>query len=247
MRIIIVVIVLLAFVNCQENTGDRITGSLKKNDSVNKPVFSDTLKNSVGLFNVFQTTDYKSNTLIISNDTMFLFRQTSPQSLDYTVQEFYYDSKERNFHFKDHLKPDHFPDIRKVLSPSNNYPIYLKTIAEPKLKYASLPDSVKRKEFMKKVLNKATKVQSFNGKYYLIDKTFPRTMVVYDPLGDTTTSLDLKHNFFAVTDFFLYDMDKDSNPEIFIFHVGEVPREEIISYSVYSIRQDSVGMKITQH
>jgi hypothetical protein len=72
-------------------------------------------------------------------------------------------------------------------------------------------------------------------------------MVVYDPLGDTTTSLDLKHNFFSVTDFFLYDMDKDSNPEIFIFHVGEVPREEIISYSVYSIRQDSVGMEITQH
>ncbi|MBS1933915.1 MAG: hypothetical protein JST96_07935, partial [Bacteroidetes bacterium] len=69
---------------------------------------------------------------------------------------------------------------------------------------------------------------------------FPDYIKVFDEQTSRRDSFNIQGESVEVTDFFLYDLDKDGEPEIFIFNVGKIAGENVVSLDVYSLGKGSV-------
>lgn len=182
--------------------------------------------------------DNKLSSLLLINDTIFLATpKLNVKSENSDVRIFMYDFEKAEFKFEYNSGLN--LTETKLKSYSINAPIFMETLDHPKIVYVDLPGFFKTNAQLKELLKDDPKIKLFSNKYYIIDKISPKEIKVYDSGTKKMDSYNISGAFMEVTDFFLYDIDKDQNPEIFILSKGDVPRDEVISYSIYSFRKDS--------
>jgi hypothetical protein len=227
MKTIVYLLILFTYLSCKSK--------VEKNSYKEQNKTYDTLR----LINILSANNYKSTSLLIINDTVF-FITPYPYNLKKAKQgiisSFYYDSKKSGFQYNSNLNEEY---QNNTLFQVNKCSVYLETLIKPDIHYVR---RLKGNDIVKKAITKQTKIQLFRGKYYFIDRSFPKALYVYDSLTNIIKSYDLHDLFSEVTDFFLCDIDNDNEPEVFIFYLGDVPRDYAISYSIYSIRKDSTNV-----
>jgi hypothetical protein len=178
--------------------------------------------------------------LALVKDKIFILSVRDPQIREFIINKLFYDSLKQEFQYVENVVHQNgFLTVDSILRLGSESQIFMKSLGNPQLTYSSFPKDLGKKQHSFKVLKDKTKTQLFKGKYYFIAKLNSDSINIYNPLNKKMESFTLDTKFFEIRDFFLYDLDKDNYPEIFIFHVGYVPREDAISYTIYSLRFDS--------
>ena len=83
--------------------------------------------------------------------------------------------------------------------------------------------------------NKEVKTVKVGNMLYFINKYHGNTLYVYNLKTGSAYTFDLPDRFFEVTDLFVYDVNKDNDPEIFVFSIGELPREDVRHVTIFSL------------
>jgi hypothetical protein len=229
MKITIFILMQLVFINCHEATDN---GSTKKKPLVNEG--ASTLK----LVELLSFNSVKNTSLFIVKDSvLFVIPDHAKTPQYYQTRNLFYDSANKKFHFKSSLGLKLYKENSNNLFKSNKTILAIKSIGNPMIKYAKLPDELKQEKALKGIIKSDTKIHLFNGQYFFIYRLSPRLLYSYNPITKKMTSFEMTQDFFEVTDFFLYDVDEDHQPEIFIFNIGNIPRADVVSYTIYSIRK----------
>lgn len=232
MKIIILIFIQLLFVNCHDATNNN-------NQKVLLNLKSHTLK----LVEILSFNSVTNTSLFLKKDSaLFVIPDHVKTPQYYQLRNFFYDSTNKKFIFKSILDLKPYKEINNNLYDSDHSAIKIKSIGYPMIKYSKLPDSLKKEKALRGILKFDTKIHLFKGEYIFLDKLTPRSIFFYNSITKKITSFDISEKYFEVTDFLVYDLDKDDNPEIFIFTIGNVPRGDIVSYTIYSIRKDSVNV-----
>ena len=239
MRIILLVFIALLTETCNEDSS-RDTKMSKEDTSQIKNITATKVKDSLRLQEILGVSDENTSALIIQKDTVFLLTPYHWDKSKYEfLKNFFYDSVNKAFYFNSNGRRNNNTSFIKLDSFLNKPQVFLKLLRNPKIPYPGLPEKLKRSPQIKSMLSENVKIQKYNSDYYFINVFSPKEINVYNSLNNEMKSFPLKFLIFHVTDFFLYDIDKDGTPEMFIFHVGMIPRKEIISFSICSLRSDS--------
>jgi hypothetical protein len=205
----------------------------------NNLVNHDTLK----LINITHSNISKSTSLLIIDDTVFLYSPSNTKVKDYSVIRLYFDDHDRTFQFNFINDQGHYRNQDQLASALAKANVKLYSLETPGIIYPLLSEDIKQDSILKPFINEENKVQVYGGRYYFIKSILPTSLYIYDTLNHKLTSFDVHTDFFEIKDFFMYDLDRDEEPEIFILNTGHRSDEEIISYSIYSIRRDSVKVE----
>jgi hypothetical protein len=112
------------------------------------------------------------------------------------------------------------------------------------VKYAKPTNDRKNDIRISKVLNRTSKINLYGNRYYIINTEAPKKVIIYDTLTNELKGFYFTSVIVDINNFFLCDIDNDNNPEIFILHSGIIPRDYIMSYSIYSLRKDSASIEV---
>ena len=183
----------------------------------------------------------KGSYLKVQNDTLIFIDYVYSHPI-YTKKYFSYDSLEKNFCYIFSMHQPLSKDSLILLRRNN----YLEQIVFNKNKKSmELIKKIKELKNFKQpfdFVNADSRVRVFNKNYYVIDRHGSDFIYSIDTFKKEVNSYSIKEDIFDVTDFFLFDFDKDDNPEIIIFHQNMNPREEMIDYNIYSIRKNDVSV-----
>jgi len=240
MRIILLVLIALLTEKCHEDSSRNI--NIAKDDTIQKQViFNHKTKDSLKLKELLGFNDENSSALIIQNDTVFflIFPRFNNSKYEY-VRNFYYDSVNKVFHFNYNARENNNAGSINLQPFLNGSQVYLKSFLKTGIIYSKLTGKLKGDPQIKRILSDPTKIQMYNNYYYIINTESPKAINVYNTITNELKTFFFNDLIIDVTDFFLFDLDKDGGPEVFILHKGLIPREEIISYSIYSLRTDSI-------
>ena len=227
MKIIVLIFLVLLGLTCKEQSFTRPI-LIKKDVHAN---------DSLVLKDIILSGDIYSTSLVIKNDTVFFILQPRfDKSKAEFVRILYYDSLNKKYHFTVDIWPADLSDSIKIKLFFNRPEIYLKSLLKPDITYSKPTYEMKNDIRIKKALNHPSKIQAFKNSYYLINTQSPKELLIYDTLTHNVKILRLNTLIMRMFDFFLYDIDKDGSPEIFILHEFLLPHDEVISYSIYSLR-----------
>ncbi|MBS1918158.1 MAG: hypothetical protein JST87_17950 [Bacteroidetes bacterium] len=189
---------------------------------------------------LFGDVAYKNSSIFIINDTLFMFQPSQTKVPQYSISIILYDHQNKCLKLVGDFKNDTTENIYKQFNLASSSTLQIKNIGSPAIKNPAVLDSANRLVDGRNILSTETRIHSFGDKYFLIDNIFPNSIKMLDKKTSRVDSFNIKNTFFEITDFFLYDLDKDGEPEIFIFSVGRIPKKDVVSLDVYSIRKDSV-------
>jgi hypothetical protein len=220
---------MIALVECKEKT------------NVEKLIPPDNSIGGLKLISLLGFNDINTASMVIKGDSVFIIiADHSSTAKYYTMRSFGFDSVTKKFHWNGSISDRTSSEIDDFLATANHLPIYIASIGDPKLKYATIPTGIKMPDSLKQIVMEKTGVQIYKGNYYIIDRDFANSLTVYETATNKFHSFSLQEKVNHVTDFFLYDLDKDGSPEIFILHTGNVARDDVVSYSIFSLQKDSV-------
>jgi len=196
-------------------------------------------KDSLKLVRLLGYNDINLTSLIIQNDTVFfLVPSREDKNKHEFIRSFRYNPINKQFYFTTMVQA--YPGQNIVNRISNNPQVYLKSLGNTGIKYRSLPDQLRNNTQVDSINKEDLKIQTYDKNYYMIITDGPKELFVYNVLNNELKKFPIASLILRVTDFFLFDLDKDGRPEVFIFDNRILPREEIMSYLVFSFRTDTV-------
>ena len=228
MRLIISLCIAVLVTGCQDRT------------SKQKPVLSqpaDTLK----LIELISFNETNNTSLYIVNGAALFLIPDHPDKPEYCrTRTIFYDSKNKRFHFGKLSSLISYAKTVSSLAKSDETMLVIKSIGNSEFRYLKFKKELQAVKNLNEIIKPDTRIQFYKRQYYFIDEEAPRALFKYDTVTKKLSSFQLTGIFMKVTGFFLHDMDKDGEPEVFIFQTGVVPRDYVTSYSIYSIRKDSI-------
>ena len=239
MRTILLAFVVFLCEQCNEDSSGN--SNLSKEDTIqNQVAAKNKSKDSLILQEILGFNDESTSALIIQKDTVFILIPYHWDKSKYeSLRNFYYDPKNSSFSFNFNGRADNNGGFIKLDSFLKKPQVYLRSLLKPEISYPKLTDKLKDDPKIKNLFWEKQKVQVFNDSYYFINTESPKVIRVYNTVNNELKTYVLSEIIMDVTDLFLFDLDKDESPEIFVLHKGLIPRDEIISYSIYSLRMDS--------
>jgi hypothetical protein len=116
-------------------------------------------------------------------------------------------------------------------------PVYFNSLSGTGITYDTLPAKLSVALQKVKGVSTDTRFHKYNGKYYFTDTFHSGDLGIYDPRTDSLSALKYDHRFLEIKDFVLYDITGDNQPEVIIFSVGNVPRDNAISIDIYMLKE----------
>ena len=179
--------------------------------------------------------------MVKKDSLLFLTYESGINSELINFRKFYFDFSRRKFDFENILNLQPYSSLEREISKSDSSVVKISSIAKPNIKYSTFPKNLGNESELDKIIKADTRTHIFNGDYFFIDQMIPQNITIYNTRTKKIASYNVAEKFREVTGFLLYDIDRDNNPEIGIFHIGNVPREDAVSYTIFSIRKDSVS------
>jgi hypothetical protein len=116
-------------------------------------------------------------------------------------------------------------------------PIYFNSLSRTGITYDTLPAKLSVGLQNMKRVSTDTRFHKYNGKYFFTDTFHSGDLKIYDPGTDSVSALKYEYRFLEIKDFVLYDITGDNQPEVIIFSVGNVPRDNAISIDIYMLKE----------
>lgn len=198
-------------------------------------------KNVDSLFNLVSHNINKEAKLLITKSDTVIFSDNAntktgrPNNLTL----FYYNTLKNQFEF-DNSQNNIFSIKENYKKYEKNANLNIRKLNSSKFNYSKVPVEVMKYLALDSSTNGNVKASVFHEKYYILRDYSVKSIIIYDPHNKAIRELYIDNFISEVKDFFLYDLDKDNYPEIFIFYTGSVPRTDIYSYTIYSVRKGSV-------
>jgi hypothetical protein len=226
------------FLSCSEVKHD----NKKINESANKKSEKTANDGPTGFVELLVLDELKNSSLLLTKDTVIYFTpDNTVRPISIREKKFFYNRSLNEFHFES--SSDLFPseDAKSRAALVDSVEIYIRSLMTPKIRYVKLDVLLAKSKKLRGKVNATSKIIEYGGKYFFLDNMImPQAFYMYDAKTDELTEFDIKEKFMEVTDFFLYDIDKDKMPEVFILNIGNAPRDYVITTSIYSIRNDSI-------
>ena len=216
MRITILIFIIVTFTKCVDSNRDK--------GKVNRTT-NDTLR----LIEVLSFNGTKNTSLVVKKDSLlFLTYESGINSELINFRKFYFDFSRRKFDFENILNLQPYSSLDREIWKSDSSVVKISSIAKPNIKYSTFPKNLGNESELDKIIKAETRTHIFNGDYFFIDQMIPQNITIYNTRTKKIASYNVAEKFREVTGFLLYDIDKDNNPEIGIFHIGNVPREDAV-------------------
>lgn len=179
-----------------------------------------------------------SYSLAIDKDTIdFIEYSTFHNEKDHYSRKYWFDlnyysdtSRYRYFKISDNNFPSYFTYLKQK-------PIFIEHIGTPHVEYSKIPKEIGERIKSDGIDPNYVKTQKFNDKYFFLDHENTLRISIYDPTSDLLEHLNIRDDYFTITDFFIFDLEGDGKPEIFVFSRDRRPSNDEVGFDVYSIGQ----------
>jgi hypothetical protein len=219
------------------NAGERNETQEFKSEKVT--IKSDTLK----LIRLVRDGFFKNSYLKIKSDTiLFVHDDIYRQPGIHNEILLFFDSFDNSFKYLSSVRQQISDDSLQFLQRDN---ILRKIIKGEKSSQRSYYKEISKQKRLKlHFLNEEVKVNTFNNKYYILNRVTPDSLFQVDLVAQTVNAFKIKDPPLDVMNFLLIDLDKDGNPEIVLFHENLIPQADRLLYDIFSLRRDSIKIDV---
>jgi hypothetical protein len=185
-------------------------------------------------------TTVESAALLINKDTLTFF---SPQVFKnhkaFALSQFYYNTEKQQFQFDNlNLKINSLPFTNKSLI--QNGIVFFDSITNFVIYNLHNSNALLKNKALIELTREPSIAAKFGSQLFILRIESPKELVILDSNYNKKQKFILEQSYYSVASIFVYDLNRDGNPEVIIFYKGDIARPNTISYSIYSLSDNNL-------
>jgi hypothetical protein len=177
----------------------------------------------------------KEISFLVSNDTAYAITPSVFGSdTSYMVEKFFFKKSDTLISFIS-KKVGTSVELKEYYLLETQAPYFFTNFNNLGLRYKAITADITKILLSAKIILDQPRMITTGNHEYLLDRLFPK-LYVFSHFTKQLYTHSFVPSFMEVTDFFTYDLNKDGKSELFIFHIGDIPRENAIGLRIFTVR-----------